>query len=616
MKLFKALPAAASILLAATLPFAVVETAYGQAINEQIQFGRVNAGLAELDKATGEKWSQLEDYQKRESWLTEQVRLGVVGTVYESGMFGGTVSRNVVPDKTSGWLVVDKIQIGAGPLLQVGQLAGNIFFQEYFPYVQVGAEFSRTYVNVRHRDTYRQALLASPFRFKKIPATTRAFTSFEQGELVSTVTAGGIYVRAGASIFDLLGVAFDGGYGIGPRAKVHVNKQFKMTLAKSAPGEILVMVENTNEIGFGVGLATGFTFENLIDVPIAIGINQASGYSPLRVNYKVATQKLRSIVYKINIRTNEGARAYARLMNRDLTAIDDLADTKSGSVVKELVRDGIVNTQEFNAGLDLILYRSGFRNIFTQARYNSRLQGGKNYRYEEFSAERMDEGYWWSGGEKSSEKYTAYVPVAGNGATGTFVLDSRFEQSDSETWGDELQGMFGQLNKIMNNIPVRQNIDAKRNYGEVSMGLTVRFPAPAIKRILTASERDLWFALGVSSGLANPTEWTTFRGRLAYAEEGANVQRDQYTQDVVGGANYDRVYEATRIRDFMRTLRRERNMRAKAQRLVDFLKADSDSKLLHRSMIELVGRDQLLIRGQVRGGSANPATLQPKKRVK
>lgn len=569
------------------------QVAYAQAelglINDTITQGKLNQGLDELDQATGKKWEQLEDWQRKESWVNEQLRLGAVGVIYEKGMLGGVVSRNLVPDRDNRWLVIDKLQISAGPLLQIGNLAGNLFFQHAFPYVQVGADLSRTYVNVRKRDTYKQALLADPFEFKRMPVHAKAFQSFENGELVSTVTEGGFYVRMGASIFDLMGIAVVGNAAIGPRAKVHVAKQLRVTIAKQSSKDILVMIEDNIESGLGLGITTGVSIDDLLDVPVAIGINQGDGYSPIRLNYKIKKETLKSVIYKLRIDSPRGQKAYYALMNRDFSLIDDLADQKKSDVVRELTKVGQRTTEEFNAGVDLIFYRSGFRDISVDADFRTVDKSNRVFTYKEVSAEAVDEVQSYDGAWHSSEKYTAIVPTSKDGLIKkSFVLDSTFSYTATESTAEDMRDVLNHFKLTLNHMPVSFTPRAGQFFSQVHMTLMVRFPASSLLRILRASDREMWLAMGVSANLADPERWVTHKNRVAYQAE--------------GGEGLEHAQAAV---NFLRKLRRTENRAEQARMLVNYMKAD-ESKFLHRSMIEIAGRDQLIIQGRIKGLRQQP----------
>lgn len=576
-------------------------TAFAESSLDQSFFsGTTPQSLREMDQATAQKWSQLEEWQQKSSWINEQVRLGVVGIVYEKGMFGTTVSRNIVPDKGSGWLVVDTVQVNGGPLLQLGNLAGNIFLQEMLPYVQGGANFERSYTNVRKRNSYKEALMANPFKFRSIPVNAAAVESFETGEIVSTITTGGVFVRAGASVFDLMGVSFaDNIVGIGPKVKIHLNKSFKLTLAKENGSEILVMLEDVVDSGIGFGIAAGLMINDVIDAPVTIGINQDNGYSPIRVNWKAKREKLKSIIYKLDLSTAEGVEAYTALMARDLTVLDDLDARGRKGVKKELVRNGVRDTSEFNMGLDLIFYRSGYRSIYQEAKFNSTIAGGKKFRYLEIGGEKIKETSSWLSAYQRSEKYAALVPLSG--ADGGIILDSTFQFSDSDTNSDDLQAIVGQMKKTINYLPINPTIEPKKKYGSVKATVVVRFPAQSIRDILRASEKDIWRAVAVSAGLPNAEVWASQQGRELYIKDDSSLQIHPLTKEVNDGANYNAIQEGARIRDIFRKLRVEKDPVKKARMLVDDLRADSKAKLLHRVMVELAGRDQIFIRGSLKG---------------
>lgn len=631
--------------LLTTLLYAATATANPYANEQVFNFDpqNVEAGLSTLDEAAGKKWAQLESWQQNESWINEQFRLGVVGLVYEKGMIGATVSRNIVPDyqrpgeqrenpgQKPGWLVVDKIYLDAGPLLQLSNLAGSIFFSEYFPYVNVAAIYGRNFINVRRVDTYKQALLANPFKFKSIPMQAQDVNKMSDGEIVSTVTQGGIIVRGGVGILDMLGVA-SGGVDFGPKVKVHVAKQVKLTIMKVKRNEALIMVEDAFEKGMGIGLHFGVQIDEVFDAPVNIGINSRNGWSPIRINFKKNNRKIKSVIYRLKTNTRAGRRAYAKLMQRDLTLLDDLAlqgkcrklrTRGECSVVRELIKEGDIDTEEFNMGIDLIFYRTGFRNIFREARYNSTLAGGRKFSYEEYAANRIEESSSWNGDRQSDERYSALVPTSSRGkAIDTFIVDSQFLYLDTEADGGDIMEIYNNLSNTVNFLYFR-NLDYRRrgtrigivrdkNYGEVRALLSVRFPAAAIRKFLRATEMELWQALATSAGLNDPTFWMKWNNRIDYMENDRTAWRDNETGDLIGGSNYREISEGERIRDFFRYKLKSRHysMKEKAKMLIQFLRDNNDTKLLHRTMIEVIGRNNLLIRGRI-NGKFNKRKLEP-----
>lgn len=550
-----------------------------ETVNLNLDSGKSTAALEELDRATAKKWDQLEDWQTKSSWIDEQVRLGVVGIIYQKGMFGANVTRSIVPDKDSGWLTVDTVSVPAGALLQIANLAGNIFFQEMLPLLQAQAIHEQSYVNVRPAASYREALLANPFKFKNIPVAADGFKNFAAGELVSTLTTGGVYVRAGANLLSLAGVEVDGAT-IGPVAKVQVYKQFKLTIAKQSENEIQVLVQNTLSKGMGIGLSMGLDFDDMIDAPISIGINEGGGYSPLRINYKTNRDQIDGIIYRMDPSTEAGQKAYASLMQRDFTVLDDLADRGDASVVRELVKHGVVTTSEFNMGLDLIVFRSGLRNIFVNAAYNSTIAGGKKFEYKQVSAEKINEVASWLGHDQRDEKYAALIPLNSQ----SFLIDTSFQYSDSDTSAKELKVILSRLKRVANDLPVDFSVDPDKRYGQVRAYFAVRFPVEAISKVLSANDQQTWTALGVSAGLPDPSLWASAQGR--------DSSRASYQKVLVA---------AEKTQGFLNRLRAEKDNTKQAELLIRYLKADNGRKLLHRTMIELAGRDQLLIQGGING---------------
>jgi len=365
----------------------------------KILHAKANPYWDKLRRRQGNTIEKLKEHEERTSWINKHVDLEITGLVYHNSGFGISVTRSIYPDRLKGWKVVDTVKVSMEILAQVGNQIGNIFLFQFFPYLSIHGVSSKKYVNVRHKQTYLEALYASPFEFKTMPVKAADISKVEIGELISTVTTGGLNVRAGGSIFDIIGHSLEQDVSIGPTAKIHIYKHFKMTMAKESENIVLIMLEENNDRGFGTGFRFGISFEDVIDVPITIGINRSSGYSPLRLNYKTKREKIKSLVFRINIATEKGRKAYEQAWMSDLTLLDDfsfkktfvhdpdsnvgeeLANAEMEPVIKELVRQSDVYTEEFNVGLDLIFYRFGYRNVTKDGKHTTKLASGEIYKY-------------------------------------------------------------------------------------------------------------------------------------------------------------------------------------------------------------------------------------------
>lgn len=577
--------------------------------------------LFKLHQSASPKWDTYREWIASPEWVSDQNDLGLAGTIYQKGWMGPRVSRQIVPDQSAGWLVVDSVTIGPNLLLQAGNLAANILFHQVFPFAGGGVIKEKSFVNIRHREKYEEALTTEPFSFTKIPLAVSGFKNIEEGEVLTTVSTGGVFARIGGGILDLLGIELPLGFNIGPRMKFEVKQSLKLNISKIDKDNVLVSVERAKDSASGFGIGFGIFFDDILDIPVTLSVNTKNGWAPLVFNYKVQKRKTRSIVFKINISTKEGAEAYHKFIKRDFTKLEELANkTKKKELVYdnqgevfgeeliqtgtdkpvqlEMIKEGQVYRSEFNAAINLIFFRAGLRNIFVDAKYNTVMGNGKRFEYEEVSREYITDSKFFSGDEDTSEKYSVLVPLREDGELvtlkkGAFVLDSNFYFADTKTGGNELIEISKELTKSGNQLKLPLILDPDKNYGSTQVGLSVRFTPMAMRTILEADSEELYVSVGTAIGLPDPYVLESAEERARYINKAKSSSAKKKRRRVIKSAEYY-VGHLARVQNM-------NSMSAQARELIDLLFDGSTGDVLHKTLIDLAGQDKIIIKGHVRG---------------
>ena len=568
---------------------------------QELEFGneQVAAEMKELDRNIGKKWADLQEWQKNSSWLNEQANLQVSGLVYEKGLIGTSVSRNIIPDRAEGWLVVDTVNVSAGFLQQFANLATNFFLQSAFPYASLGATVDRTFFNVRKADTYKEALLADVFEFKKLPDSIEKFDNMDDGELTVTKTSGGFYVRAGAGLFDLLDIEVDEGVFLGPKSKFFVKDSLNITMSKESDSSLILAVERSDESGSGAGFQFGFSFNDKLDIPVQIGINGSDGFMPLKFNYKRSTEKVATIIYRIDTKNAKGKEAFASLLKNDFSLIDSLADEEQG-VVREMKKEGEIEKQEWNGGLNLLFVRKGFRNIYINAEYNTLFDNNDRYKYQEVSTQLVREQSSFYDSQVGDEKFSALVPLDEAGKPlGSFVLDISTQYTDENVSGRELQSALDYIRQSASQLKIEYPVDINQTYGQVHIGVRVRFTTEGVRRFADSSEKQMWYAVASASGLSDPFLWETKSKRHKYRQKYLLVPQQKSTPPKEKPDS--ELKQAEAVVSQILQIQKTKDTMKKANLLVKYLKDGRHTKLLQRTLSELAQKDQVLINGYIRG---------------
>jgi hypothetical protein len=554
--------------------------------------------LSNLQDDINPKWDKYRGWLENPQWREDTISMSLAGEIYNEGWFGPNVSRQIVPDLINGWLVVDTVTIGPGLLMTAATLTGNILLNQVFPYIQAGPVKEKTFLNVRKVDTYEEAVKAAPYDLKKLPIQAQDFQFLKNEEQISTITTGGFFIRAGGGIANLIGLELPAHINIGPKSKFTYKGSLKLTVAKHKDDKAIISVERGNEFGNGIGFGFGIFFEDIIDIPVTIGVNSAHGYFPFVANYKEKRKFIRSIDYVLDLKTAAGREAYQAFLKRDFAFVEDIAALHPEAVTMDMAKEGEIKTTETNAMINLIVWRSGFRNIFVEGKFNTTDRAGNRFEYFELESEDIKDKKWFSNIEKTSMKYMALVPSNRheNGELilhkGGFVLDTHFFYTDTKTKGEEIIDISEFLMDSGSQMRLPIEVNPARNYNHVQIDVKVRIQADDMASFLTENEAGYWEAVAYAQGINDYLEYSTAQNRARIAKSD-NKKRTKLLR---------KAKEVVKIIDEIKS---EPTLKDRAAKMIKVLRKGDRGKLLHKTMMEHVGKQKAMVRGFVRGKYLN-----------
>ena len=296
------------------------------------------------------------------------------------------------------------------------------------------------------------------------------------------------------------------------------------------------------------------------------------------------------MIYRVDLKTEDGRRAYAAFMAKDFTALEELAANGTEAVHVDLVKTGDIVEDEINASLDLILWRAGFRNIFTEGLHTTQTRGSEKFVYKEISKQSVHDHKWLSNYETYSDKFSVIVPINHNQKS--FVLDSHFYYADTKSYGRELQGLSRDLQSRGTGMGLPIEIDQDHNYGKTQVDVKVRFTALGIKLVLNAINEDLWISAGVSLGMPDPYVLTDDFERQDYINRANNsTQRRQRSQKIKRASNIVKSLIAIQTR---------KTLEEKSRFILGELKSNHGNQL-HKAMMDISGYNGIIVQGIIRG---------------
>lgn len=554
--------------------------------------------LHDLNKSIDPKWDKYRDWQQNAEWVQNTVDMSLSGEIYNEGWFGPNITRQIVPDLINGWLVVDTITIGPSLLMTGATLVGNILLNQVFPYVQGGPIKEKTFVNVRKVNTYEEAVMAETFNIEKLPLRHQDFDFLAEEEQISTISTGGMFIRAGGGIANLIGLELPAHINIGPKSKLTFKGSLKLTVAKDKDNHALISVERASEQSNGIGFGFGIFFEDIVDIPVTIGVNSSNGYFPFLFNVKDTYRQTKSIVYDIDLNTTEGQLAYQAFLKRDFAFIEDMAVQHPSAVVMDMQKEGDIHSHEVNAMVNLIVWRSGFRNIFVEGKFNTTDRAGNRFEYFELESEDIRDKKWFSNIEKTSLKFMALVPSDRheNGELiehkGGFVLDTHFFYNDTKTEGEEINDISDYLMDFGTQMRLPVQVNKERNYEHVQIDAKVRIQSEDMAEFLRAHEQHIWHSIAYAQGIHDHYQYSTEFMRNRFVEQGNYGDRSDRRKLVRRGQ---------KVIDYVNSINSQPTLKDKAHKMIDYLRKDESGQLLHKTILEFIGNQKVMVRGFVRG---------------
>jgi hypothetical protein len=593
-----------SLILAILLLFIIEVSAYSDTLSLQEE----KQILIDLDARADRKWEKLEENQLSPTWLDDQAELGLYGSIYDKGWLNPRVSRKIVPDLESGFLIVDRLILGEGIMTQIASVSSNLLLGYYFPYIQGGPVFEKVFTRITPVKTYKEALLYKTYNIQTFPFNYEEFQSLEIGEIHSTITTNGFFTRLSAGIFDMLGFEVPSPINLGPKIKYHFKKSIKVSVTKESDTEIVIALEDIKEQMKGAGIGLGVYFEEMINLPVSIGIDGQNGYSPLVLNHKRTTQKIKSLVYKIDLTSKEGLSAYRAFLRSDLTKIQDLSEKVNSPVTLDIVKEGVVQTNESNFAVNLILYRIGERNISVTGKFITKLANDKEFKYQEITRKRVFDRKTFSGKEKDILTFSSIVPE--DLKKNNFVLDTTYYYEDTEAYGKELMEISKKISLlgIPAGLPVNFNRD--KDYGKIQLQAKLRFDSTAIKKFFNSPISEHWISIASAFGLSDPYVWENKKLRENFKKKFyvANYKRKRghnaprlSRREKENLEKLNLLKKAQKIADTITEINKEENSVDKAKILIKELYKEKSGMILHKVMVDTVGEDSIMGRGYIRG---------------
>ena len=564
--------------------------------------------LIDLDAKADRKWQKLEENQINPSWIEDQMELGLYGPIYDKGWLNPRVSRKIVPDFEKGFLVVDRLILGESIMTQIAAVSSNLLLGYYFPYVQGGPIFDKIFTRITPVKTYKEAILLKTYNIQTFPFNYEEFQNLRLSEVHSTITTNGFFTRLSAGIFDMLGFEVPAPLNIGPKIKYHFKKSIKVSVTKESKTEIIIALEDIKEQMKGAGIGMGVYFEEMISLPISIGIDGQNGYSPLVLNHKRTTQDIKSLVYKIDLSSKQGLEAYRDFLRSDLTKIQDLSEIENSPVTLEIVKEGKIQTNESNFAVNLIIFRTGERNISVTGKFKTQLANNKDFNYQEITRKRVLDRKTFSGKEKDILTFSSIIPTDSN--KNSFVLDTTYYYEDTEAYGKELMEVSKTISLlgIPAGLPVHFSKD--KDYGKIQLQAKLRFDSTAIKKFFNSSTEDHWISIASAFGLSDPYIWENKRMRNKFKKEYyvASFKRNRghnsprlSKREKSNLKKLNLLKKAERIADTILDINNEENSIEKAKLLIKELYKEKSGMILHKIMVDTVGEDLIMGRGYIRG---------------
>lgn len=563
--------------------------------------------LRDIESLVNKRWHNLEELQDNQEWIDTQLKLQYFGTIYQKGWTGPKVQRSIYPTINGQFLVVDSITLNAPVLEQMAYIGVNFLFKTILPVVQGSPIEERKFSKVTTVSSYEQAINLNHMKVNELPLTREKLNQLSDGEQINTVLMSGFATRMNLIWLDFLDVVIPILDRFGPKAKFKVMKSLDITIEKAAHDIALITIKNLSERSKGLGSGLSIFLDEVIDLPISIGINGSNGYSPIVFNYKKRERKINEIVYKVDLSTQEGLDAYISFLSQDFSKLQDLEEARNKSVDLYIQKEGDVRNSEFNWGLNLLLWKSGARYIKEDGKYTTTFNNGDAYNYDIVEHKKITDHKGFSGAEKRSFEVKAIIPTNVD-ATSSFSMELSYSYVDEIATGKELNKEADLLYERYLDNGMRIDFDRKKKYGKVQIYSSLIFSTKAISKLIHSEDFDLWESIALAFDYTNSLIWIDEGKRRQFErsnyvyEDSHNGQTNRLSQrEKKKLKQLENLKLAKKIYRILDRLRSNELTKDKAILLVESLRRSKLGPKLQRTMVNIIGLNDLMGQGYIRG---------------
>jgi hypothetical protein len=113
-------------------------------------------------------------------------------------------------------------------------------------------------------------------------------------------------------------------------------------------------------------------------------------------------------------------------------------------------------------------------------------------------------------------------------------------------------------------------------------------------KFLKANNIELWHSIAYAQGIYDHFQYTNEQLRKRFIEKGPQGERSERRRLVKRGQ---------KVIEIIQKIQKESYLKDKATKLINFLRKGKEGQLLHKTMLEYIGGQKIMVRGFVRGKS-------------
>ncbi|AYF44061.1 hypothetical protein BALOs_1051 [Halobacteriovorax sp. BALOs_7] len=562
--------------------------------------------LLDINKTINKRWRDLEELQENSDWVDTQLKLQYFGTIYQKGWFGPKVQRQIMPSLDGKYIVVDSISVGVPILKQMAYLGTNFLIRSSLPFIQGTPTEERHFSKATAVDSYEEAIELKHMEVIDLPTSRERFNSLRVGQQVNTVLTSGFASRVNLLWLDFLNVVIPEVTTFAPKAKLKISKSLDVTIEKEQNDIAVITIKHLDDMSKGAGLGLSLIVDEIIDLPISIGINESQGYSPIVFNLKKSKQEINQLIYRLDLSTPEGLKAYLSFLDQDFSEIQDLEESGNDSVELFMKKEGQRNNSEFNWGLNFVLWKTGARYISENGKYETRFKDGENLKYEEIIYSKVSDHKGFSGKEKRNYNLKAVVPTNDN-ATKSFSLTINYSYSDDDSSGRELNKEADFLYERYLDNGMRIDFDKNQDYGKVQIYSSLIFSTKAIEELIEVDDFTLWESIALAFEYTDSLIWISEEDRNDFRRDNYVYEHSVRKRNHLSANQKKKLKQlenlklAQRVYKLFDKLRSNISVKEKAKLLVHGLKSSKLAPVVQKAMVNIIGINDLMGQGYIKG---------------